>query len=521
MILLGLTLLHALAVGAPASTISSPASSLPIIDLGYTVHRATLNSSDPYPYYNFSNIRFGKALVGDLRRNKTVNDGQQGVICPQATPGWIDIAGLFLTGTTDLAVLAAVQTEERLNRTPGTIPAPDPRTSEDCLFLDVIVPTEIYESTHAKCNRQPGCKNTGNCSTGATVIIWIFGGGYISGDKTNPVTSTGLLSESQIHGGIIFVAMNYRLGLFGFLAGEVGITPNAVQEYIYLFGGDPNQVTIMGESSGAYGGNGRKSPFQRGILQISSSRISTVQELKSLSFENLYVTNYMIAGNSDYGSFTYNPGPDGFYVPDFPSRLLSEGRFDHSISIMVGHNSNEGAIFASPFIVTQADYVTAVEQIIPSASQEVIAYVTETLYPNILNGSFSHTTQNERFALTLSDLYITCNTRFLALAFKGLAYSYFFSVPPGYHGVDVAYTFYDGPAKEEGYPVNATLAGIFQNYIGTFGATGSPNYAGLPYFPRYGANTTVLNVNVTNLGSRLMDPMANQRCTYWYTTPYA
>ncbi|KAK9342997.1 Alpha/Beta hydrolase protein [Lipomyces starkeyi] len=577
MILLGLALLHALAVGAPTSTISSPASSLPIVDLGYTVHRATLNSSDPYPYYNFSNIRFGKAPVGDLRfqaslppsksRNKTVNDGQQGVICPQATPGWIDVAGLYLTGTTDLAVLAAVQAEERLNRTPANIPAPDPRTSEDCLFLDVIVPTAIYDSTHTKRKHKPGCKSTGNGSTGAPVIIWIFGGGYTSGDKTNPAAPAGLLSESEVHGGIIFVAMNYRLGLFGFLAGEHGITPNGgildqrlamewVQEYIHLFGGDPNQVTIMGESSGggsvlyhitAYGGNGGKLPFQTGIFQspatnqplkraqqrdiyqktlaeassVSSSRISTVQELKSLSFENLYATNYMVVGNSDYGSFTYNPGPDGFYVPDFPSRLLSEGRFDHSISIMVGHNINEGAIFSSPFITTQADYVTAVEQIIPSASQEVIAYVTETLYPNVLNGSFSYTTQNERFALTLSDLYITCNTRFLALAFNGLAYSYLFSVPPGYHGVDVAYTFYDGPAKDEGYPVNATLAGIFQNYIGTFAATGSPNYAGLPYFPRYGVNTTVLNVNVTKLGSRLVDPMANQRCTYWYTTPYA
>ncbi|KAK9311853.1 hypothetical protein V1522DRAFT_440740 [Lipomyces starkeyi] len=106
----------------------------------------------------------------------------------------------------------------------------------------------------------------------------------------------------------------------------------------------------------------------------------------------------------------------------------------------------------------------------------------------------------------LSDLYITCNTRFLALAFKGLAYSYLLSVPPGYHGVDVAYAFSDGPAKDEGDQVNATLAEIFQNYIGTFGATGSPNYAGLPYFPRYGANTTVLNVNATNLASRLIGP---------------
>jgi carboxylesterase type B len=53
-------------------------------------------SSGPHPYFNFSNIRYGEAPVGNLRfaapiapqnKNETINDGQQGVICPQAVPG--------------------------------------------------------------------------------------------------------------------------------------------------------------------------------------------------------------------------------------------------------------------------------------------------------------------------------------------------------------------------------------------------------------------------------------------------
>ncbi|KAK9326543.1 Alpha/Beta hydrolase protein [Lipomyces starkeyi] len=440
MILLGLALLHALAVGAPTSTISSPASSLPIVDLGYTVNRATLNTSvnniynSPqthilitisriYVLAKHLSVIFGFKHHFHHQRVgiRTANDGQQGVICPQATPGWIDVAGLYLTGTTDLAVLAAVS---------------------------------LYRRQFMMARMQSVSANLALRALEMAPLARLSLFGYSA-------------VESEVHGGIIFVAMNYRLGVFGFLAREVGITPNdgiLDQRLAMEWVQDPNQVSIMGESSGggsvlyhmtAYGGNGGKSHFKEASFKFTNKHGAGIEEFVI----RVYATNCMIVGNSDYGSFTYNPGPDGFYVPDFPSRLLFEGRFDHSISIMVGHNINDGAIFSSPFITTQADYGTAVEQIIPSASQEVIAYITETLYPNVLNGSFSYTTQT----------------------FQGLAYSYLFSIPSGYNGVDVAYTFYDGPAKDEGYPVKATLAGIFQNYIGNFGATGSPNYAGLPY----------------------------------------
>jgi carboxylesterase type B len=79
-------------------------------------------------------------------------------------------------------------------------PSPDPRTSEDCLFLDVIVPTSIFNAT----------------SAGAPVLVWIYGGGYTEGDKSGSGDPAGLVATSQENGaeGVIFVAMNYRLGLF-------------------------------------------------------------------------------------------------------------------------------------------------------------------------------------------------------------------------------------------------------------------------------------------------------------------
>jgi acetyl esterase/lipase len=113
----------------------------------------------------------------------------------------------------------------------SSLPTPDPRTSEDCLFLDVIVPETIFNSAIAKKKRQEGpydvqCKPGSPCTdpdvsqngtkSGAPVLVWIYGGGYVSGDKTSSGNPAGLIARSLENGneGIVYVAMNYRLGLF-------------------------------------------------------------------------------------------------------------------------------------------------------------------------------------------------------------------------------------------------------------------------------------------------------------------
>lgn len=138
----------------------------------------------------------------------------------------------------------------------GTRPTPDPRENEDCLFLDVYVPKKVF---NAACNGRERAKLK-------PVLVWIYGGGYTSGSKNlNP---SGLIERSD--DGILFVAMNYRLGALGFMAGptfQQGGTANAglydqrfalewVQKNIHLFGGDKTKVTVLGESAG---GGSRKS----------------------------------------------------------------------------------------------------------------------------------------------------------------------------------------------------------------------------------------------------------------------
>lgn len=90
----------------------------------------------------------------------------------------------------------------------GLIPPPDPRESEDCLFLDVLVPTKVFEKRRDKDYK------------GAPVMVWIYGGGFtFTDDSGNPA---GLIRRSQEHSddydGIIYVKMNYRVSVLNQIA---------------------------------------------------------------------------------------------------------------------------------------------------------------------------------------------------------------------------------------------------------------------------------------------------------------
>ena len=152
-------------------------------------------------FYNFSNIRYAASPAGSNRFkppvdppvNRTVQTGLQEAICPQAIPGWENIAISVLTGQN-------ISGTEVPPFTAADIPPVDPRTSEDCLFLDVLVPTAVY----------------GNNTGGAPVVVWIHSGGYVMGYKDQFGHGVGFVTRSQQEGnqGVIFVAINYRLGLF-------------------------------------------------------------------------------------------------------------------------------------------------------------------------------------------------------------------------------------------------------------------------------------------------------------------
>jgi len=125
-------------------------------------------------------LRFLAPSPPPLNRSNVQNASD--VICPQAFPQW------WTTG----AVTPF---------SPGDIPPVDPRTSEDCLFLDVLLPKEIWQTRQR---------------ASAPVLVWIHGGGFDFGSKDASGQGYGLVTRSQRFGsqGVILVSINYRLGLF-------------------------------------------------------------------------------------------------------------------------------------------------------------------------------------------------------------------------------------------------------------------------------------------------------------------
>ncbi len=108
--------------------------------------------------------------------------------------------------------------------------------SEDCLNLNIFTPARDDAER--------------------PVMVWIFGGGYVNGDGADPMFDGRALAEA---GNVVVVTINYRLGVFGFLSGDhanLGLTDQIaalewIRRDIHSFGGDPDNITLFGESAGA------------------------------------------------------------------------------------------------------------------------------------------------------------------------------------------------------------------------------------------------------------------------------
>jgi para-nitrobenzyl esterase len=139
----------------------------------------------------------------------------------------------------------------------------DPGPSEDCLYLNVFVPASA------------------NAGSRLPVMFWIHGGGYTAGAGSEPRYADTTLPLR----GVIVVTINYRLGVFGFLAAEDLAKENGgaagnyglmdmvaalrwTQANIAEFGGDPNNITIVGESAGSFAVSTlMAAPAARGLFQ--------------------------------------------------------------------------------------------------------------------------------------------------------------------------------------------------------------------------------------------------------------
>ena len=241
---------------------------------------------------------------------------------------------------------------------------PPGNISEDCLYLNVWSPTPRQEK------KRP-------------VMLWIFGGGYTSGTSSLAVYDGKILAA---HGDVVVVSFDYRVGALGYLAtgdgrikGNFGSKDQAmvikwVHENIAAFGGDPDQVTLFGESAGgASVGYSMLSPmtrdlFQRAIVASASpnSHWAYMTPAEAQTRSNDFITAVSCSNSPNlmkclrsidaetiigkqwpYGEFLlfpFVPVIDGEYLTDTPYNLV-KNRTVPKKDILIGSNKDEGSFW--------------------------------------------------------------------------------------------------------------------------------------------------------------------------------
>lgn len=246
--------------------------------------------------------------------------------------------------------------------------------SEDCLYLNVFVPKKISSD-----------ENRHFLNKKLSVMVWIYGGGFYSGSSTLEMYEGKYLAA---HSNTIVVSMNYRLGAFGFFSMDSAYTPanvgmydqlmalDWVQNNIAEFGGDPESVTLFGESAGSVSVSLHllsplsQNKFQRAILQsgtaimpwaiitpekarrrshevasiVGCERNSTeeiVECMLRVDMQTLLEKQWQTRGILQ---FPFVPTIDGVFLTDHPDKLMAKGQFK-KCPILAGSNKNEASFF--------------------------------------------------------------------------------------------------------------------------------------------------------------------------------
>ena len=395
-------------------------------------------------------------------------------------------------------------------------------TGEDCLYLNVVTPST--EGSHRP------------------VMFWIHGGGFTQG-SANGYDGSML----AIHGDVVVVTINYRLGLLGFLnlsplgdtyAGSAnnGMRDQVlalmwVQENIADFGGNPDNVTIFGESAGGAsvltllatpkadglyhkavahspGTTDNPSPNHVSALveHLSSSEDQIVSKLNSMSTVELFALQEEI---SDFGAAI-----DGTVVTRSPNEAIQE-RGNQGVPLIAGTNRDEGTFFSALFalfapgaetglidgiaraVTAGADpkpFLETLRTEYPSADDpEILERVFDAMFLKAAMGSATHATLAGRGGWLYRFDYATTEPVFG----RDVGAT---------HAAEIPFTFNrfnsTDPGTIFGYdPKDATARDLAQRWSDTliaFAKTGNPNGAGLPEWPNYDPeerNTMVLDAN--------------------------
>lgn len=392
---------------------------------------------------------------------------------------------------------------------PGPMQGGNPPSgkSEDCLYLNVWTPAK------SKKEKVP-------------VLVWIYGGGFGAG-ATSETTYNG---KNLAKKGVVLVSIAYRVGQLGFMAhpelsaenpekvsGNYGLLDMIaglqwVKENIAAFGGDPDKVTIFGESAGGIAVSMLcASPLSKGLFNgaisqsggsFGPSRLTTypgenMKTLKVAENEGLaYMKNAGVTSIEKLRSIAVDKLPegrgwpiiDGWVIPDDQYKLYEADKYN-DIPILIGYNSDEGSSFTRT--KDPKEFISDVEKRYgPFAESLLKAYPVGT-------------TSVPKTARDLSrDAAFGWQTwswaRLQAKTGKSKVFFYYFDQHPdhpkdspyygfgSYHGQEVAYVFENlDKSNPQTSRSDLEISNLMGTYWTNFAKYGDPNGKNIPNWPAF------------------------------------
>lgn len=341
------------------------------------VAQGTLEGVDESGVYTFKGIPFAQPPVGDLRWK-----------APQPPKSWQGVREAKKFGPRPMQRSVF-----------GDMNFRSDGMSEDCLYLNVWTPAKTGTE------RLP-------------VLIYIYGGGLIAGDGSEPRYD----GETLARKGIITVSLSHRLSVFGFMAhpeltkespnkasGNYGFMDQTaairwIKDNIAAFGGDPNKITIAGESAGSVSVSAQMaSPLAKGLIAgaIGSSgsllgtlsattlaqgeengvKFMTMAGAKSLADLRKMSAEAILEVTAKQGVPRFAATVDGYYFPRQPLEIFAAGE-QAKVPLLVGWNSEESSYrgILGKEEPTVENYRKAVRNLYPANAEEVLK-----LYPATTN----------------------------------------------------------------------------------------------------------------------------------------
>ncbi len=381
--------------------------------------------------------------------------------------------------------------------------------SEDCLYLNV------WTGAKSSDEKRP-------------VLVWIYGGGFASGGSGVPIYD----GEAMARKGIVFVSINYRVGIFGFFAhpeltresgrnasGNYGLMDQIaalqwVQKNISAFGGDPKNVTIAGQSAGSMNVNClvasplAKNLFQKAIAQSGANftrgnptlqqaeqdglkmaeafNTSSMTELRNKSAEELLKKAQGMRG----------PVIDGYVLPAAIAGIFASAK-QNEVTLLTGWNEDEGMLFGP--LKSADDFRKQAEQqygadaktflqFYPSSNDAEAAVSQLKVSRDVIFGVQNYAWATIQSNQGKSGVYVYRFTRKVPANGEYVKYGAFHTgeVPYAYDNLK----FVNRPWE----PVDWELTRVMSTYWINFVRTGNPNGRGLPQWPAYSTKEKAIMV---------------------------